>query len=315
MKIPGSKVAIVGAGMVGSATAFALTLRGLCAEIVLIDYNKEKAIGEALDLQHSIEYQSRNVRVSAGDYSDCGDADIVVVTASVPMKGIRSRTEMLEQNIGIMDAVVDGVMASGFNGVFLVVSNPVDVLSWHVWKRSGLPKEQVVGTGTSLETARLKEIIAKLMRIDPRSVQGYAMGEHGDSMMVPWSHLRIAGKPFTDVMEDNPQKFAEVDLDDLVHQAAMAGHEVLRRKGSTQFGIASAVSAIVAAILRDENTVVTVSALLDGQYGEKDVFAGVPAVLGKEGVIDIGEYRLPEQELAAFKRSVAIIRENIASIG
>lgn len=314
MKITSSKVVIIGAGMVGSATAFCLTVQGVSGEVVLVDMNKEKALGEVLDIQHSIEYLNRNVRVSAGDYGDCKDADVVVITASIPMAGVKNRLEMLEKNIGIMDQVVDQIMASGFDGHILVVSNPVDILSYYVYKRSGLPKAQVIGTGTALETARLKQIIGHRMRIDPRSVHAYAIGEHGDSMMVPWSNVRVGGKGFIEVMADNPERFENIDLDKLVTETATAGFEVLKRKGSTQFGIASATTAIVSSILRDENRMMTVSTLLDGEYGEKDIFCGVPAILGKEGVIEIGEFRLTEEESEKFKQSTKIIRDSIQKI-
>jgi L-lactate dehydrogenase len=295
--------------MVGSATAFCLTDQGVCAEVVLVDVNKEKALGEVLDLQHSIEYMNRNVRVHVGDYEDCKDADIVVITASVPMAGVKDRMEMLTKNIKIMDHIVDGVMTSGFDGHMIVVSNPVDILSHYVYKRSGLPKEQVIGTGTALETARLKQIIAQIMRIDPRSVQAYAMGEHGDTMMVPWSNIRVAGKGLVEVMEDNADRFKDVDLHELTHRTATAGFEVLKRKGSTQFGIAAATTAIVSSILRDENKMLTVSTLLDGEYGVENVFCGVPAILGKEGVIEIGELRLTDEEQDEFVKSAEYIRE------
>jgi L-lactate dehydrogenase len=314
MKFLGSKVVIIGAGMVGSATAFSLSLQGVCSEILLVDLNKEKALGEVLDLQHSIEYQSRNVRISVGDYEDCKDANVVIITASVPMSGIKNRLDMLHKNIPVINAIVDGIMESGFNGHIIVVSNPVDVLSYHVYKRSGLPKAQVIGTGTALETARLKQIIGHMMRIDPRSVQAYSMGEHGDAQMVPWSHVRVAGKGFQEVMEDNPHRFENMDLEQLVRKTGEAGFEVLKRKGSTQFGIASAVTGIVSSILRDENRMITVSTLLEGEYGERDVFCGVPAILGKEGVIEIGEFRLNSEEKEKFHHAACVIRASIRTI-
>lgn len=314
MKFLGSKVVIIGAGMVGSATAFSLSLQGVCSEIFLVDLNREKALGEVLDLQHSIEFQTRNVRISLGEYADCRDANIVIITASIPMTGIKNRTDMLHKNIPIMNDIVDGIMGSGFNGHIIVVSNPVDVLSYHIYKRSGLPKSQVIGTGTALETARLKQIIGHMMRIDPRSVQAYSMGEHGDTQMVPWSHVRVAGKGFQEVMEDNPNRFENVDLEQLVRQTGEAGYEVLKRKGSTQFGIASAVTGIVSSILRDENRMITVSTLLEGEYGERDVFCGVPTILGKEGVIEIGEFRLNAEEKEKFHHSACVIRDSIQSI-
>lgn len=314
MKISNTKVVIVGAGMVGSAIGFSLIEQGICAELVLVDVNREKALGEVLDLQHSIEYMGRNVRVSAEGYETCKDADIVIVTASASMAGVKSRMELLDKNIVIMDSIVDQVMESGFDGHFIVVSNPVDVISYHVWKRSGLPKQQVIGTGTALETARLKQIIGQIMRIDPRSVHAFAMGEHGDSMMVPWSHIRVAGKDFADVMEDNPDRFQDVDLDQLVERTAKAGYEVLKRKGSTQFGIASATTAIVRSILHDENRMITVSTLLEGEYGVKDVFCGVPVILGRGGVVEIGEYRLEAHENDLFMTSVKHLQEAISRI-
>lgn len=310
MNVSGSKVAIIGAGMVGSATAFCLTVQGICSEIVMIDLNKEKALGEVLDLQHSIEYLNRNVRISAGDYKECKDAHVVVITASVSMNNITNRLDLLEKNIGIMDAVVDGIMSSGFSGHILVVSNPVDILSYYVYRRSGLPRQQVMGTGTSLETARLKQIIGERMRIDPKAVQAFCMGEHGDSQMVPWSHVRVAGKPIEDVMTDNPERFKDVNLDRIVELTKNAGHEVLRRKGSTQYGIASAATGIISSILRDENRIIPVSVLLEGEYGESGIFAGIPCVLGKEGVIEMGNYKLPKDEWMQFKSSCNIIKQH-----
>lgn len=162
MKVSKTKVVIIGAGMVGSATAFCMIVQGICSEVVIVDRNTEKATGEAMDLRHSIEYQHRNVRVRSGGYEECCDADIVVITASIPMGNITSRNQLLEKNIGVMNDVVDAVMATGFHGHFIVVSNPVDILSYQVYKRSSLPKSQVIGTGTSLETARLKTFSAIL---------------------------------------------------------------------------------------------------------------------------------------------------------
>ncbi|MBN2222048.1 MAG: L-lactate dehydrogenase, partial [Vallitaleaceae bacterium] len=170
MNVTGSKVVIVGAGNVGATTAFSLTVQEVCSELVLVDQNNEKALGEVMDLQHSIEYLNRNIRISVGGYDACKDAHIVVITASGSMEGVTSRLDLLHKNIPIMDNVVDNIMASGFDGHIIVVSNPVDILSYYVYKRSGLPKAQVIGTGTSIETARLKQIIGDRMRVDPRSV-------------------------------------------------------------------------------------------------------------------------------------------------
>ena len=311
MHISGTKVVIIGTGNVGATTAYNLTVQGVCSELVLIDRNKEKAIGEVMDLQHSIEYLNRNVRVSAGDYPECSDAHIVVITASASMEGVKSRLDLLDKNIPIMNDIVDQIMASGFDGHIIIVSNPVDVLSYYVYKRSGLPKAQVIGTGTSIETARLKQIIGEKMRVDPRSVQAFAMGEHGDSQVVPWSHVRVGGKSFDDIFEDNAHRFGNVDKDKIVEMTRRAGHEVLNRKGNTQYGIASATTGIIKSILRDENQIITVSTLLEGEYGEYDVFCGVPVIIGKEGVIEVGEYRLISSEKEKLHESCELIRSYI----
>ena len=312
MKISNSKVVIIGAGMVGSSTAFSLIIQGLCAEVVLIDRNYEKAYGEALDLRHSIEYLNRNVRIKAGNYDECADADVVVITASIPMNNIKSRMDLLSSNIGIMNDVVDRIMASGFDGHIIVVSNPVDVLSYHVYQRSGLPSAQVIGTGTSLETARLKTIIGDIVNIDPRSVTAYVIGEHGKTMTVPWSHVLVGGKVFLDAVLDDRERFKDVKLEEIVETTAQVGFDVYDRKGSTQYGIASATTGIIRSILHDDRQMISVSALLSGEYGEKDVYCGVPAIVGKEGVIEIAEYHLSKEEQIKFKQSVRAIKEGIA---
>lgn len=309
MKLHNSKVIIVGAGVVGSTIAYCLIVRGICSEVVIIDVNYEKALGEVLDLKHSIEYLERNVTVKAGTYEECKDADVVVITAAASRNGETNRLNMMKDTSVIIRNVTEQVMANGFDGCFVVISNPVDVMSYYVHKISGLPKNQVIGTGTALETARLKQIIGEIMNIDPKSVQAYAMGEHGDSLMVPWSHVRAGGKSFCDILEDNKERFAHVNLDDLVQRTRLAGHEVLVRKNSTQYGIASAATAIIAAILRNENKMIMVSTYLDGEYGIHDVFCGVPAILNIEGVKEIGEFRLSEEEGAKLRESAAIIRE------
>ncbi len=314
MKLHNSKVVIVGAGVVGSTIAYCLVVRGICSEVVIIDVNYEKALGEVLDLKHSIEYLDRNVSVKAGSYEECRDADVVVITAAAPRNGETNRLNLIRDTSKIIRTVTEQVMSNGFDGRFVVVSNPVDVMSYYVYKLSGLPKNQVIGTGTALETARLKQIIGEIMNIDPKSVQAYSMGEHGDSQMVPWSHVRAGGKSFCDILEDNRERFAHVDLEDLVQKTRVAGHEVLARKNSTQYGIASAAAAIIAAVLRNENKMIPVSTYLEGEYGIHDVFCGVPAILNIEGVKEIGEFRLTAEERLKLQESAAIIKEYIKQL-
>lgn len=314
MKISRSKVAIIGCGLVGSSTAFSLLTQGICDEILLIDINEEKAYGEVLDLQNSIEYLNRNVKITNGTYADCHDADIVVITAGAPPKPGETRLDSLEQSAKICESIVSPIMESGFDGIFVIVSNPVDIIAHYVYKLSGLPKNQVIGTGTAIDSARLKNFIADLVKVDPRSVYGYSLGEHGDSQMVPWSTLTISGKPFIDVIKDNQALVGDVDLDELVYKTAQEGWEIYKRKGTTYYGIASATAGIIRTILNDENRIIPVSTLLEGEYGEEDIFAGVPTVLNRTGAYDILELHLTDNEKAQFKKSAAVIREYIERI-
>ena len=309
MKISKSKVAIVGCGLVGSTTAFSLITQGICDEVLMIDINKERAYGEMLDLQDSIEYLNRNVKVRTGEYSDCGDVDIIVITAGAPPKQGQTRLETLELSAKICKSIVDPIMKSGFDGIFLVISNPVDIIAHYVYFLSGLPKNQVIGTGTAIDSARLQNMIAQLIKVDPRSVHAYSMGEHGDSQMVPWSTVTVAGKPFYDVIADNKDLVGDVNLDELVYKTTQEGWEILNRKGTTYYGIATACVGIIKAILYDENRIIPVSTFLEGEYGEKGVYAGVPTVLNRNGASDVLEIHMKSEELERFKASVQLIRE------
>lgn len=309
MVINKNKIVIVGAGAVGSATAFSLVTQGVCDDVVLTDINHEKAVGEAMDLRHCIEYLNRNVKVSAGNYEDCSDADIVVITASAPYIKGQNRLDMLGASEKIVKSIVEPIMKSGFDGHFVVISNPVDVMSYYIYKLSGLPKNQIIGTGTALDTARLKCLIAKKIDVDPRSVHCTVMGEHGDSQMVPWSRVTVGGKDFFNIITDNKERLEGINLDEMVQETAQAGWEILQRKGNTNYGIATTAVGIIKAIMHDENKIISVSTLLCGEYGESDVFAGVPAVLNRKGVKEVVEVRMTEKELEQFKKSVSVIRE------
>lgn len=308
MTINRSKVVIVGAGLVGSSTAFSLITQGICDEVMIIDINKDKARGEVMDLCHCVEYLNRNVKVTQGSYEDCADADIVVITAGAPPKMGQSRLDTLELSVGIVKSIVNPIMASGFRGHFLVVTNPVDIIAHYVYKLSGLPKNQVIGTGTAMDSARLKHFIGEIFNVDPRSVQGYTMGEHGDSQMCPWSHVTVGGKRITDILADN-KEYGNVNLDDIVYKVTRVGFEILNVKGTTCYGIATTAAGLIKAILNDENKIIPVSTLLEGEFGEHDVFCGVPVILNRSGVKDVVEVHLNEEELAKFKHSVSVIRE------
>ncbi|OJG38038.1 L-lactate dehydrogenase [Enterococcus dispar] len=314
MRINKSKVAIIGSGLVGSSTAFSIITQGVCDEVLMVDINAEKASGEVRDLRNSIRFLDRNVRVKAGSYADCSDADIVVITAGAPPKAGQTRLDTLDISAKIAKSIVEPVMESGFDGIFVVVSNPVDMLAHLVYKLSGLPKNQVIGSGTSVDSARLQNFLADMVDVDPRSVYAYALGEHGDSLMVPWSTVTIAGKSFTDIIADNAELVGDVDLDEIVYKTTQEGWEIYNRKGTTYYGIASACVGIIKAVLYDENSIVPVSTLLEGEYGETGIFAGVPAVLNRSGVFDILEIHMTDSEEEKFHHSADIIREYTAKI-
>ncbi len=308
MTINRNKIVVVGAGLVGSSTAFSLITQGICDEVMIIDINKNKAKGEVMDLCHCVEYLNRNVKVTEGDYTDCADADIVVITAGAPPKAGQSRLDTLELSANIAKSIVEPIMKSGFQGHFIVVSNPVDIIAHYVYKLSGLPKNQVIGTGTAMDSARLKHFVGDLFHVDPRSVQAYTMGEHGDSQMCPWSLVTVGGKKILDILEDNPE-FSDVNLDDIVKKVTRVGFDILEIKGTTCYGIATTVAGIIKAILNDENKIIPVSTLLEGEFGHYDVFCGVPVILNRNGVQDVVEVHMTKEELEKLGHSVSVIRE------
>lgn len=314
MKMTRKKVAIVGCGLVGSTTAFSLITQGICDEIMMIDINEERAYGEVLDLKDSIEYLNRNVRIMTGSYRDCKDMDIIIITAGAPPKTGQSRLDTLDLTANICKKMIEPIMQSGFDGIFLTVSNPVDIIAQYIYELSGLPKNQVIGSGTAIDSARLKNFIAQIISVDPRSVHAYSMGEHGDSQMVPWSTVTVAGKPFFDVIADNRELVGRVDLEELVYQTSRKGFEILNRKGTTYYGIATACAGIVKAILNDENRIIPVSTLLEGEYGVNHVFAGVPTVLNRHGAADVLEIHMTPKELERFLESTDVIREHVSRL-
>ena len=305
-----NKVVIVGTGQVGATAAFGIVTHGLCNELVLIDCSAAKALGEARDLDDGSEFQDRHVKVRAGDYADCKDADIVVITVGRKPPANSNRMAELGFTVGLVGEVVDNVMASGFDGVIVMVSNPVDVMAWYAWKRSGLPRTQVLGTGTALDTSRLKTIIGEETGLDPRNVGGFVMGEHGDSQFTAWSTVSLGGKPFARFLADNQDRFASVSTTEIEEKTRTRGNEIVAAKGGTNFGIASTVAGIVQTILWDERRIVPVSTLLDGEYGEHDVFLGVPTELRANGANEIVELDLSEDERAKLHHSAELVREH-----
>lgn len=310
MAFRNSKAVIVGVGNVGATTAYSFVNQMLCEELVLIDVNHEKALAEAMDIQHSVYFMNRNMHVRAGDYADCADADLVVISASAPMpKDSTDRLQMLKPSMGLVRSIVDSVMGSGFKGIFIVVSNPVDVMTYYTWKLSGLPARQVIGSGTNLDTARLCSEFSRMYDLDARNVEAFVMGEHGDSEIITWDSATIGGKRIEDVLADNKRRTAGVTKGDLAKDVIQAGWDIFSRKHNTCYGIASSVTAIARSIFFDDNAIYPVSVRLTGQYGVDGVFLSVPTILDHTGAKEIVEIRLAPEELKAFHHSAEVLHE------
>ena len=309
MSFKDSKVVIVGVGNVGATTAYSILNQGICEEVVLIDVNKDKAIAEALDMQHSIYFMNRNMSIKAGDYSDCRDADVVVITASAPMpKDSHNRLEMLAPSMRIIKDIVENIMANGFDGVFVVISNPVDIMAYYVWKLSHLPKNRIIGSGTTLDTARLCCELSKMYNLDAKSVEAFVMAEHGDSEMVSWTSATIGGKSLSDVFADNADRTKDITKEELLKRTKEAGWDIFNRKGNTCYGIASSATAIIKSILFNENRILPVSVGLKGEYGLNNIFLSVPTIINKNGAKEIVEIKLAEDENKLLQASAEVVQ-------
>lgn len=262
------KVVIVGTGFVGTSIAYAMINQGISNELVLIDVNQEKAEGEALDLLDGMAWGDENVAVWSGGYEECKDADIVVITAGINQKPGQSRLDLVKTNASIMRQIVKEIMGSGFDGIIVVASNPVDILTYIAWNESGLPTSRVIGTGTTLDTTRFRKEIALKLKVDPRSVHGYILGEHGDSEVAAWSHTTVGGKPVFEIVEKD-HRIAQDELDVIADKVRNAAYEIIDRKKATYYGIGMSTARIVKAILNNEQAVLPVSAYLTGEYDEK----------------------------------------------
>lgn len=306
-----SKVAIIGTGFVGMSYAYALLNQGAVEELVLIDVDAQKAEGEAMDLNHGLAFAPRKMSIKSGTYQDTKDAGLVVITAGVNQKEGETRLDLLTRNASIMKSIVKGVMASGFNGIFLVATNPVDILTYIVWKESGLPSSRVIGSGTSLDTARLRYEISRYIEIDVRNIHAYIMGEHGDSEFVCWSNANVGGKPFKDVVETMGRIRFE-DLEDIASKVKHAAYEIISRKKATYYGIGMALVRITMAIFNNENRILPISVYNDGIYNcEKDIYIGLPAVINRDGVHHVVKLRLDMTEEGKLAKSAQLLKTNL----
>lgn len=302
------KVVLVGTGFVGMSMAYTMLNRGGANELVLIDIDKDKTVGEQMDLSDGLPFAPQKMVIKAGDYSECKDAQVVVITAGVAQKPGQTRLELAETNTKIIKSITKSIMESGFNGIIVVASNPVDLMTYVVAKVSKLPKKQVIGSGTVLDTARLRYIISKYLEVSSKNIHAYVMGEHGDSSFVPWEHAYVGCKKIKDIMKehnDSMKKLEEIHQD-VVDEA----YKIIEKKKATYYGIGMALSRILKAILDNDNSIITVSTYLkDGEYGQDDIYIGVPAIINSDGVKELLKLELNEEEQEKLNNSCKIIKE------
>lgn len=310
IKENGNKISIIGAGFVGSTTAYALMLQGLASEIVIVDINKDKAEAEAMDLSHGAAFV-KAVDVRSGGYEDTKNSDVVILTAGVGQKPGETRLDIINKNIPVFKSIIPEVVKYSPNTVLLVVSNPVDILTYIAYKISGLPANRVVGSGTVLDTSRFKYMLSENFQVDARNIHTYIIGEHGDSEIPAWSLTNIAG-----ISADEYCKKTCLECDDSFKKTIptavkRAAYEIIDKKGYTNYAVGLAVARIVEAILRDEDSIMTVSSLLNGEYGIDDVYLAVPTIVNRAGAKKILEVSLDNAELEKLKESADIMKKHL----
>lgn len=301
------KIIVVGNGAVGSSYTFALVTQNIAQEIGIIDIDKDKAEGDAIDLSHALAFTSPK-KIYAANYSDCHDADIVVITAGAAQKPGETRLDLVNNNLKIFKSIVEEIVASGFDGIFLIATNPVDILTYATWKFSGFPKHKVIGSGTSLDSARFRQSIAELVGVDARNVHGYILGEHGDTEFPVWSHANVAGLQIYEWVKDHPETDEE-ELVNLFFNVRDAAYTIIEKKGATFYGIAVALARITKAILNDENAVLPLSVYLNGHYGLEDIFIGAPAIVNRRGIQNVIEIPLTDAEKEKYHYSAEKLKE------
>ncbi len=308
-----TRIAIVGAGNVGATTAYALLLNGTAAEIVLIDANRARAEGEAMDLNHAVPF-TRPARVWAGEYADCAAAQIVILTAGAGQRPGESRLDLAKRNIAVFEDIIPRVVAHTRDAILLVATNPVDVLTYTAVQVSGLPAARVIGSGTVLDTARFRYLLGQHFGLDPRSVHAFILGEHGDSEVPAWSLANVAGMRLEDFCRLNACTLDAETKDALFESTRAAAYAIIERKGATYYAIAAGLVRIVEAIVRNENSVLTVSSMAQGRYGLDDVCLSLPSVVNSTGIERVLELPLDAGERAALAHSARVIRDALAAV-
>jgi len=309
------KIAIIGSGNVGSTFAFALSLNGIARKIVLVDINQARAKGESMDLNHGASF-IKPVDISYAGYEGCKDADIVVITAGAKQKPGQSRTDLVEQNISIFREMIPNITKYAKDTILIVVSNPVDILTYAAHKLSGLPQNRVMGSGTVLDSSRLRFLIGKHCNVDPRNVHAYIIGEHGDSELAVWSHANIAGMVIRDYCPlCNSKCDYESELDGIFNQVKNAAYEIIKSKGATSYAIGLALVKIVESILRDENSVLPVSTLIEDYYGINDICLSIPSIIDRHGVKKFLKLELSKEEQGKLVSSAGILKDIVKNSG
>lgn len=314
MKNDNRKVALVGTGFVGMSYAYALLNQNTCDELVLIDIDQKKAVGEAMDLNHGLAFSGSHMKIYAGSYEDCKDADIVAISAGVSQKPGESRLDLLQRNTAVFRSIINPVLSSGFQGIFLIATNPVDIMAHITHQLSGFDRKHVIGTGTTLDTARLRYMLGEYFQVDPRNVHAYVMGEHGDSEFVPWSQALIATKPVLQICRENGGSQNCEGMEKISRDVKNAAQKIIEAKKSTYYGIGMAMVRITKAIFGNESSVLTVSAMLDGEYGRHDVYAGVPCIVNRNGVERIISLSLTKEELDLMNHSCDLLQQTYQGI-
>jgi len=314
-KLNPNKIAVIGAGGVGATTAYALMVQGVGSEIVLIDVNKDKAEGEAMDLRHGASFVNP-VDIYAGDYEDLADAKLIVITAGVAQKAGETRLDLIKKNTGIFKNIVSSITEYNQDGILLVVTNPVDILTYLTYKLSGFPANRVIGSGTVLDSSRFRSLLSKNCGVAASNVHGYIIGEHGDSEVPVWSLTNIAGTKIENYCPICKKDCKDKDhsLEEISSQVKNAAYEIIEKKGATFYAVALAVSRIARAILRDENAVLTVSSLMEGYYGVEEMSLSLPTLINSNGIERVLELQLSDKEENDFKDSAEHLKENIKEL-
>ncbi|MEG6589754.1 L-lactate dehydrogenase [Paenibacillus barengoltzii] len=299
-----SRVVIIGTGAVGATTAYTLLLRERVSELVLIDANKEKALGEALDMNHGLPFTG-GVKLWAGDYSDCAEADVIVIAAGASQRPGETRIDLLKRNAVIFDSIIQNIVKYNNHGIILVATNPVDILSYVTLKKSGFPSNRVIGSGTLLDSARFRYLIGQNKKINPRSIHAHIIGEHGDSEVPLWSLANVAGIGL---------EFSDEDREEIFNNTKNAAYEIINAKGATYYAIALALDRIIVSILQNEGSVLNVSTLLTDYNGVSDVYLGVPSIVDRSGVREVLDLKLDSEELTRFHASANKLKAEIAKL-